>query len=52
MQEILANVGTVFTTLLSMATETVDFITENPLVLLPVLIGLAFTGIRVFKAIR
>ncbi len=52
MTEILTDVGTVFTALLSMATETVTFITANPLVMLPILIGLAFTGIRVFKAIR
>lgn len=52
MPDILADVTAVFTTLLSMAGDTVTFITDNPLVMLPILIGLAFTGIRVFKAIR
>ena len=52
MEAILTNVSTVFTALLAMATETVEFIVDTPLVMLPILIGLAFTGIRVFKAIR
>ena len=52
MESILSDVSQVFTALLGMATDTVDFIVDNPLVLLPILIGLAFTGIRVFKAIR
>lgn len=52
METLLADVSTVFATLLNMAGDTVTFITANPLVLLPVLIGLAFTGVRLFKAIR
>ena len=52
MAAILTDVGTVFTALLSMAGETVGFITDNPLVMLPILLSLAFTGIKVFKAIR
>ncbi len=52
MEAILTDVTTVFTSLLDMAGQTVGFITANPLVMLPILIGLAFTGIKVFKAIR
>lgn len=51
MEAILTDVAKVFTALLSMAGETVTFITANPLVMLPILIGLAFTGVRLFKAI-
>ena len=52
MEALLADVSTVFTALLGMAADTVTFIVDNPLVLLPILIGLAFTAVRLFKAIR
>lgn len=52
MAEILTDVSSVFTAMLGLATETVGFITDNPLVMLPILIGLGFTGIRLFKSIR
>ena len=52
MAELLTDVSAVFTSLLSMAADVVTFITDNPLVLLPILIGLGFTAVRLFKAIR
>lgn len=52
MAEILTSVGSVFTAMLGLATETVDFIVATPLVMLPILVGLGFTGVRLFKSIR
>ena len=52
LQSFLSTVGTVSETVLDIAGSTVNFIVENPILLVPVAISVVGSGIGLFKMIK
>lgn len=52
LQSFLTTVGTVSETVLDIAGSTVNFIVENPILLVPVAISVVGSGIGLFKMIK
>lgn len=48
----LSDVGTVFTSLTGWVGDVIGVIMDNPVLLVPFAVGLAFTAVRLFHALR
>lgn len=52
MTTFLANIGTVLTSAVGWMGTIVTAVMDNPILLVPFALGLAFTGVGLFKALR